>query len=382
MRANSAQSKYGLERIFKVVLDLLVVVKFLRRLLRQADLPVRRLWHRVDHSFALSRSFSAIGLRLFLHVSLIQTPLPLLSALLFLVGVMSILLGLIAEMMVRTYYESQGARAYLVRELINFSGDPVQIRPRISMCGIAGFWGAGDQAIVTAMTDALAHRGPDGHGYHIDEDASHFPRSSPPCHHRYRRRRTSRCGTRIKPSRVVFNGEIYNHVELRRRAGSTAVIASTRITRTPKSSCTATRSGAPSCRSASTACSRSRSGTRRSRRLFLARDRFGEKPLLLRQGPRFLRICERAFVVAAPSPGRHARSTSRSLQKLFGYGFFPAPERPTKACSKLPGGHWLLLDLDSPIRSLCGAIGNFRCSRTRPCSSAVKRILPTSSTAC
>ena len=33
---------------------------------------------------------------------------------------MSILMGLVAEMMVRTYYESQGARAYLVRELINF----------------------------------------------------------------------------------------------------------------------------------------------------------------------------------------------------------------------------------------------------------------------
>jgi dolichol-phosphate mannosyltransferase len=34
---------------------------------------------------------------------------------------MSVLLGLVAEMMVRTYYESQGSRAYLVRELINFS---------------------------------------------------------------------------------------------------------------------------------------------------------------------------------------------------------------------------------------------------------------------
>jgi dolichol-phosphate mannosyltransferase len=62
----------------------------------------------------------AIALRLFAHISLIQTPLPLLAALLFLVGIMSILLGLVAEMLVRTYYESQGSRAYLVRELINF----------------------------------------------------------------------------------------------------------------------------------------------------------------------------------------------------------------------------------------------------------------------
>ena len=35
-----------------------------------------------------------------------------------------VLLGLVAEMMVRTYYESQGSRAYLVRELINFSAGP------------------------------------------------------------------------------------------------------------------------------------------------------------------------------------------------------------------------------------------------------------------
>jgi glycosyltransferase involved in cell wall biosynthesis len=111
-------SKYGLERIFKVVLDLLVVV-FLRRFLAK---PIYLFGGFGIASIILSvvTIILAIGLRLFLHISLIQTPLPLLSALLFLVGVMSILLGLVAEMMVRTYYESQGARAYLVRELINF----------------------------------------------------------------------------------------------------------------------------------------------------------------------------------------------------------------------------------------------------------------------
>jgi glycosyltransferase involved in cell wall biosynthesis len=111
-------SKYGLERIFKVVLDLLVVV-FLRRFLAK---PIYLFGGFGIASIILSvvTIILAIGLRLFLHISLIQTPLPLLSALLFLVGVMSILLGLVAEMMVRTYYESQGAPAYLVRELINF----------------------------------------------------------------------------------------------------------------------------------------------------------------------------------------------------------------------------------------------------------------------
>lgn len=111
-------SKYGLERVFKVVLDLLVVV-FLRRFFAK---PIYLFGGCGIAAIILSfvTIGLAIGLRLFLHVSLILTPLPLLSALLFLVGVMSILLGLVAEMMVRTYYKSQGARAYLVRELINF----------------------------------------------------------------------------------------------------------------------------------------------------------------------------------------------------------------------------------------------------------------------
>jgi glycosyltransferase involved in cell wall biosynthesis len=119
-------SKYGLERIFKVVLDLLVVV-FLRRFFAK---PIYLFGGFGIASIILSfvTIFLAIGLRIFRHTSLIQTPLPLLSALLFLVGVMSILLGLVAEMMVRTYYESQGARAYLVKELINF-GDRSDQKP-------------------------------------------------------------------------------------------------------------------------------------------------------------------------------------------------------------------------------------------------------------
>src|SRR5207248_7113755 len=64
---------------------------------------------------------SAISFTLMLYlkfaagVSLILTPLPLLTALTFLVGFISILLGLLAEMLVRIYFESQGRTAYLVR---------------------------------------------------------------------------------------------------------------------------------------------------------------------------------------------------------------------------------------------------------------------------
>jgi dolichol-phosphate mannosyltransferase len=59
-------------------------------------------------------------MKVFHQVSMVSTPLPLLTAMTFLVGIVSILMGLIAEMLVRTYFESQGRSAYLVRELIKF----------------------------------------------------------------------------------------------------------------------------------------------------------------------------------------------------------------------------------------------------------------------
>ena len=114
----SGRSKYGLERIAKVVLDL-VVVKFLER---HFDKPIYVFGG--FGLFALFLSFLSGGTALYLKfvdgVSFIKTPLPLLTAMTFLVGVLSILMGLVAEMLVRTYYESQRRSAYSVRKLINF----------------------------------------------------------------------------------------------------------------------------------------------------------------------------------------------------------------------------------------------------------------------
>ena len=61
------------------------------------------------------------GLMVFLKVtglrSFIATPLPLVVVMLTLVGFLSILLGLVAELTVRTYYESQGKRTYSVKSV-------------------------------------------------------------------------------------------------------------------------------------------------------------------------------------------------------------------------------------------------------------------------
>jgi dolichol-phosphate mannosyltransferase len=60
-----------------------------------------------------------IYLKLFENLSMIQTPLPLLVVMAFMMGVMSILIGLVAEIVVRTYFESQSKLIYHTRETLN-----------------------------------------------------------------------------------------------------------------------------------------------------------------------------------------------------------------------------------------------------------------------
>lgn len=112
------KSNYGLERIFKVLLDLMVV-KFLDRYLVK---PIYVFGGFAALSLAASALalITMIGLKVFAGVSMISTPLPLLTAMTFLVAVLSLLMGLLAEIMVRTYFEAQNRRHYLVRNLYNF----------------------------------------------------------------------------------------------------------------------------------------------------------------------------------------------------------------------------------------------------------------------
>jgi glycosyltransferase involved in cell wall biosynthesis len=111
------ESKYGLERIFKVVLDLLVV-KFL---FRYSGKPIYLFGGFGMLSIALGffAGIWALALKVFSGTSLIQTPLPLLAVFLGMTGVMSILMGLLAEMVNRTYHESQSKAVYRVARIVN-----------------------------------------------------------------------------------------------------------------------------------------------------------------------------------------------------------------------------------------------------------------------
>jgi glycosyltransferase involved in cell wall biosynthesis len=112
------ESKYGLNRVFKVILDLLVV-KFLDRHFVK-PIYVFGGFGLISLTISLLSGLYMLYLKIFEHVSMILTPLPLLTVITFLIAFMSVLMGLLAEMLVRTYFESQGRAAYNVRELINF----------------------------------------------------------------------------------------------------------------------------------------------------------------------------------------------------------------------------------------------------------------------
>ena len=107
-------SKYGIGRTFKVILDLMTV-KFLHS---YSTKPIY-LFGGVGLLLFLA-GFCSLTLMLILKfvygVSMILTPLPNLSALFVILGMQSLMLGLIAELVIRTYHESQNKKIYLVRQ--------------------------------------------------------------------------------------------------------------------------------------------------------------------------------------------------------------------------------------------------------------------------
>ena len=107
------KSNYGLERIFKVLLDLLVV-QFIDR---YAQKPIYLFGGigLLSMFFATILGLWAVYLKVFEDLSFNRTPLPLLVVFAGMTGVVCILLGLLAEILMRTWHESQDKRVYSIR---------------------------------------------------------------------------------------------------------------------------------------------------------------------------------------------------------------------------------------------------------------------------
>jgi glycosyltransferase involved in cell wall biosynthesis len=112
------KSKYGLSRTFKVVFDLMTI-KFMASY-QTKPIYVFGTFGVLAFLVSLLAGLYAVFLKLIHKADFVQTPLPILAIVMFAVGIQFLLLGLLAEMMVRTYHESQAKSIYAVREKIGF----------------------------------------------------------------------------------------------------------------------------------------------------------------------------------------------------------------------------------------------------------------------
>jgi glycosyltransferase involved in cell wall biosynthesis len=112
------KSKYGLSRTIKVVFDLMTI-KFMASY-HTKPIYVFGTFGMLAFAISLLGGLYAVFLKIFHKADFVQTPLPILSIVMFAVGVQFLLMGLLAEMLVRTYHESQAKPIYAVRERLGF----------------------------------------------------------------------------------------------------------------------------------------------------------------------------------------------------------------------------------------------------------------------
>lgn len=212
------------------------------------------------------------------------------------------------------------------------------------MCGIAGIFHAEtpkpvDPARVERMCDALAHRGPDGSGVWTDHGVGLGHRrlsiidlaGSPQPMHAADNRAV-----------IVFNGEIYNFRELRREleqagfsfrtSGDTEVILA------------AWQRWGPDCLSRLDGMFAFALFDRDKRQLFLARDRFGVKPLFhapLSDGS-IAFASELKGLLAHPLLRR--RISPQAIEAYMTWGYVPDTHSILAGVQKLPAGHFWLLE--------------------------------------
>lgn len=214
------------------------------------------------------------------------------------------------------------------------------------MCGIAGFYLHAGQAglpAVRAMCDQIRHRGPDDEGYHLEGG----------CAIGMRRLSIIDLSTGHQPISnedgsvwVVFNGEIYNYQELRRD-----LIA--RGHRFTTNSDTETlvhlyeQEGAEGLRRLRGMFAYAIWDSRR-RRIFLARDRFGKKPLYYAVLPEGLYFASE--LKCLKTAGVPADIDPEALRLFFHFTYIPEPWTCFRAVRKLPAGSWLTYDWDRTVR--------------------------------
>jgi glycosyltransferase involved in cell wall biosynthesis len=113
----AGQTKYNLTRTFRVMLDL-ITVKFMQTYLTR-PMHVMGLAGLASMFLGFLCLLATVAVKWIDGTSMIRNPLLHLSVMLEVIGVQAISMGLLGELVTRTYFESQGKRAYTVRSTLN-----------------------------------------------------------------------------------------------------------------------------------------------------------------------------------------------------------------------------------------------------------------------
>jgi len=224
------------------------------------------------------------------------------------------------------------------------------------MCGIAGFFDPACPAprareVLGAMARTLRHRGPDGEGFWFDEEL-HLGLA----HRRLAIVDLSAAGAQPMISAsgrfvISFNGEIYNHGELRRELLAHDPSLSFRGHSDTEVFLAACEAWGPQA-----ALARANGMfaialvDRRERRLHLVRDRIGEKPLYFGNlGGAFVFASELKALRAHPA--WHGRIDTASVGEYFRYGYVPSQRSIYAGIGKVQPGEWVTIDVSADARS-------------------------------
>ena len=210
------------------------------------------------------------------------------------------------------------------------------------MCGIAGFTRfhkpGGDVSSLVAMGDAIAHRGPDAHGEYLDDYIGL-------CHRRLAIVDLSDAGVQPMYSQdnnlvLVFNGEIYNFLELREDLAARGYVFRTKTdTEVILALYQMEGEGFLSRLNGMFAFAL---WDKREQALLLARDRVGKKPLYFYQD-------DSTFAFASELKALHAlqgldfQLRYDAMHDFFAYQYIPDPKTIYTRVRKLEPGHSLFV---------------------------------------
>ena len=214
------------------------------------------------------------------------------------------------------------------------------------MCGLTGLFRPDaapvDAKLLARMTDALASRGPDGDGYHvepgigfghrrlsiIDLEGGHQPMFN-----------------EDRSVVIVFNGMIYNFQELWPKLQALGHVFTSNHSDT-EAIVHAWESWGPDCLQHINGMFALALWDRNRGQFFMARDRLGKKPM------HYARTTDGGLAFAselkafAPIPGIDRRLSPQAIEDFFTFGYVPDPATIYRGIHKLPAAHFMLIERD------------------------------------